>query len=154
MTWSYSVSSLGLAKNQVRLIIGDTATSDQQLADEEITYVLGVQTTVTYAAASCCDLIAAKYARKVNTQNGLLRVSAAAQHEHYLKLAEKLRTGGPGTIPGENGGTTLADMYVGGAKVSQKQALEGDSDLVGPSFAVGMDDYEDSSVRDNTLPED
>lgn len=151
MTWTYSTSSLGLAKNQVRLIIGDTSTSDQQLADEEISYVLGVQSTVTYAAASCCELIAAKYARKVNTQNGALRVSAAAQHEHYLKLAERLRAGGPGTIPGAEGGVLLADMYVGGALVSEKSSLESDNDNVEPSFSLGMDDRDTTESDDSGL---
>jgi hypothetical protein len=45
-------------------------------------------------------------------------------------------------------------MYVGGAKVSEKQALDDNSDLVPPQFSVGMDDYPDNSVANRTADSD
>ena len=145
MTWGYSVSSLGLSKNKVRLFIGDTDTARQQLADEEIDYVLTVQTSPTLAAASCCDLLIAKYAFLCNIESGELRISAAARHKHYEDLADRLRKGGAGDIPGD-GFTPLAEMYVGGQSVDDKNTLNGNSDNVAPAFSLGMDDHPASGL--------
>lgn len=149
MTWSYSASSLGDDVNKVRLIIGDTDTNRQQLQDEEISFVLTNEAVVTYAAAACCDLLAAKYGFQVNTENSELRVSAAARHKHYQDLADRLRALGGGDIPGgEGGGMPVVDMYAGGALKSEKDDLINDSDVMEPAFALGQDDNPEASVDD------
>lgn len=141
MTWTYNAAALSTSdRAKVRLMIGDTDSSRQQLQDEEIDYVLTQETSPTLAAAACCDLLAAKYAYLVNTENSELRVSAAARFKHYQDLADRLREGGAGTIP-LDGSLTLADMYVGGASRSDKQALAENSDIVQPSFSIGQDDF-------------
>lgn len=147
MTFTYNAAALAFSpRNRVRLLIGDTNTLDQQLQDEEIDFVLSVQTVLTYAAASSADLIAAKYARKVNTENSELRISAAAQHKHYLDLANRLRRDGPGLIPGGDGsGSQQAGLYVGGAIRSQRDALAENDAYVDPVFALGQDDYPGST---------
>lgn len=140
MTWSYSASSLGMDKNRVRLLLGDTDTSVQQLQDEEITYVLGYETSPALAAAACADLLAAKYAIQVNTENGSLKVAASARMNHFADLADRLRKGGAGFIPGDPV-VIQATMYVGGASQEAKDAITADSDnLYGP-FRIGQDDY-------------
>lgn len=146
MTWTYtpgwlSVSGATGGMTRTRLLIGDTETTDQQLQDEEIYWVLTATTIGTYAAAACCDLLSAKYARQVNTENSALRVTAAARHLHYKDLAKRLRADGPGDIPGGEGfGTVLGGMDVGGAYESDNDAIRDDDNNVLPSFSVGQDD--------------
>jgi hypothetical protein len=139
MAWTYTPVST--SKDKVRLLTGDTDTTDQLLQDEEIAYVLGVQASISLASAACCDLIAAKFARQVNTQNGALRVSAVKRYDHYIDLAKRLRAGGAGDIPGDST-VMLAEGFAGGLTVSGKENLAADTDAVQPSFRVGQDDYE------------
>lgn len=150
MTWTYSAAALSTSDlYKVRLIIGDTDTNRQQLQDEEINFVLTEQTVVTYAAAACCDLLAAKYSFLVNTENSELRVSAAARHKHYLDLAERLRAGGGGDVPGgDGGGLPVVGFYAGGALQSEKDDLIDDTDVVPPSFALGQDDNPEAGEDD------
>lgn len=143
MTWTYSVSSLGLIKNKVRLFSGDVEAADEQLQDEEINLITDNETSPTLAAAIACELIAAKYLRQANTEHGNLRVSAAARHKHYLEMAKQLRAGGAGDVPGDPN-IVEATMSVGGTSVDAKTDLASDSDNIGPSFAIGMDDHPDN----------
>jgi hypothetical protein len=131
---------------QVRLLVGDTMSTDQQLQDEEIYFILGYQTTTNYAAADCADLISAKYARQINTENSLLRVSAAARHKHYADLAVRLRKNGPGVVPGgENAGLLLGEVYAGGTSHLANEALIDDADNVVSDVAKGLDDYPENA---------
>lgn len=144
MTWTYDLTLLTATSStgslmKVRRMIGDIDTTRQQLSDEEIYYVLASQTSPTLAAATSCDLLAAQYAFQVNTENSELRVSAAARHKHYLSLADRLRAGGPGDVPGD-ANVLEATMYVGGAIHSQTEARALDTDLAQPELAVGRDD--------------
>ena len=144
MTFSYNNAGLAnSAKDRVRLLIGDTDDARQQLQDEEIAYVLTQQVQTTLAAAACCDLLAAKYSFLVNTENGSLRLSAAARHQHYIKLADRLRAGGAGEVPGDS---TVHDarIYVGGTSISAKNNILSDSDVVQPAFRLGQDDHPDA----------
>jgi hypothetical protein len=147
MTWSYlpqlltsTTAAGGLMK--VRLLIGDTEVTRQQLQDEEIYYILSAESVITYAAASACDVLAAKYAFLVNTDNSALRVSAAARHKHYITLADRLRSMGPGDIPGGAGaGVVLSEVYVGGASHEQANNILNDSNNKTIPFSVGQDDF-------------
>lgn len=147
MTWSYvpqlltSTATSG-ALMRTRLLVGDTLTTDQLLQDEEIYFVLSVQPYPNYAAADCADMIAARFARQVNTENSLLRVSAAARHKHYVDLAKRLRSAGPGSVPGgESAGLILAEGYAGGISEIANENLRDGADNVLPPAAVGQDDY-------------
>ena len=140
MTWSYQTS--GIANSslmKVRLMIGDTDANRQQLQDEEINWVLGNETSPTLAAAACADLLAGKYSFLVNTENLSLKLSAASRQLHYQTLADRLRKGGAGEIPGD-AIITSAEMYVGGQSVSAKADLNADSDNRETDFSLGMDD--------------
>lgn len=145
MTFIYNTAGLATSqKDRVRLLIGDTDDTRQQLQDEEISYVLTQQPSTTLAAASCCDLLAAKYSFLVNTENGSLRVSAAARHKHYLALADRLRAGGAGEMPGDS---TVHDarIYVGGTSQATKDTITDDSDAVIAPFRIGQDDHPENA---------
>ena len=130
----------------VRLLVGDTDDRDQQLQDEEIYFVLTQQETVNYAAAECADLLASKYARQINTENSLLRATAADRHKHYVAMAKRLRSNGPGTLPGgENAGMPLGGAYAGGTSKIANDLLLDNTDNIAADVAVGQDDYPENT---------
>ena len=73
MAWSYDPTDLDKDTasgrlNTVRLLVGDTDTSDQQAQNEEITFALSeTNNNVYYAASWVARTVASQYARKVNT---------------------------------------------------------------------------------------
>lgn len=132
MTWSFSEASLSTSeKDQVRLLIGDTDTTDQLISDEAINFYL-VQRgqSVNLAAADACDSIAAKFARQVDTKNGALSVSASQRSEAYRKLGADLRA--------QN--AEVCGVFFGGQSIDGKIDLETDTDAIQPRFARGMND--------------
>ena len=131
MTWSFSEASLSTSeKDQVRLLIGDTDTSDQLISDEAITFYLSQRSNVNLAAADACDSIAAKFARQVDTRNGALSVPASQRSEAYRQLGADLRV--------QN--AELAGAFFGGQSIDGKIDLETDTDAIQPRFARGMND--------------
>ena len=146
MTWVYNSAGLATSqKDRVRLMIGDTDESRQQMADEEILYVLTQETASTLAAAACCDMLAAKYSFQMNTENGALKVAAEKRMEHYQKLADRLRKGGAGEVPGDPI-VVEATMYVGGSSQNAKDNIFQDADAVWGSARLGMDDNPENST--------
>lgn len=92
MAWNYDPAQLGTSTlMQVRFEVGDTDSTDQQLQDEEIAYVLTIENGVIGAAARCCETLARKFARLADHNLGPAGVKASQQFEHYSKLAKELR---------------------------------------------------------------
>ncbi len=81
MAWTYDPDDLARHLNWIRLRIGDTDTTDQQIQDEEITAHLAVEPRREFAAANVAEAIAADYAR----------VGAAVESAAYFALAESIR---------------------------------------------------------------
>jgi hypothetical protein len=131
MTWTYAGDPSASTLAALRFLIGDTITGDQQLSDEEITFVSTSYTDNNLAAAELCEAIAAKYARQVDTTNGDLRLGAEKRFQHYTDLAQKYR----------KKGNKLALMWSGGRLISEKQTAAQNTTLVQPSFSRGMDDF-------------
>jgi hypothetical protein len=124
----------------VRLLVGDTRSDDPLLTDSEIEAILGFQSVITYAAASCADIIAAKFARDVDTAIGETRISLSQKVKAYQALADRLRLTS-GDIPGGDGtGIANLGMFVGGISQSEKEAFLDDSNRIQPNFSLGMDD--------------
>lgn len=126
MTWTYNPAALSAnTKDQVRLLVGDTEVNDPLLQDEEITYILTLESGVQYAASRACETIAALFGRKVTTAVGDLKVSQEKKYEHYLELAADLRRR-----------AAMNDMmpYAGGISIADKQNQELDTDRQSPAF--------------------
>lgn len=135
MTWSYNIENLATApKDQVRLLIGDTLTTDQQLQDEEINYLLTTRGSLYGTAAECCRSLQAKFSRSVDQAAGASKTMYSQLAKAYgVKAAEfesKAAMSGAG-LP-----------YSGGISVTDKLAQERNTDRVSPQFQVGMDDNE------------
>ena len=125
----------------VRLLIGDTRSDDPILTDSEIETVLGLQPIITYAAAACADIIAARFARDVDMAIGETKISLSQKMKAYQKLAERLRESA-GDLPGGDGtGVPTTTIFVGGLSKSKRDdLLHDDSNRISPNFSLGMDD--------------
>jgi len=130
MTWTYVAPTTD--RDKVRFLSGDNDTTDQLVTDEEIAYILTVRTNLHLAAADACEAIAAKWARKADTSNGALSVSASQRAAAYHVQAQELRA--------RANGLGAPTWFAGGQTVSGKDTLTNDSDAVQPAFRVGQDD--------------
>jgi hypothetical protein len=133
VTWTYNVAQLATSpKDQVRLLIGDTLNTDQQMQDEEITYHLSQRSSSWGAAAECCRTLQARFSRSVDQTVGTNKAMYSQLSKAYgVKAAEfeaKAAAGGAG-VP-----------YAGGISVADKIAQEQNQDRVQPQFQIGMDD--------------
>ena len=130
MTWTYSSTDISTNLAKVRLLIGDTATADQQMTDEEINFFIDNEQTIYMAAYRCALALVAHYARRVDKEMGDLKLLAAQRHRHYMRLAEQLLKKNVPGIPS-----------AGGVWQTEKDNLEDNTDWVKPSFKLGMMDY-------------
>lgn len=133
MTWTYNAADLASSpKDQVRLLMGDTLSTDPQLQDEEIAYVITTRGSLYGAAAECCRSLQAKFSRSVDQAAGASKTSYSQLAKAYgVKAAEfEARAAASGAgLP-----------YAGGISVTDKIQQEQNTDRVQPQFQVGMDD--------------
>lgn len=95
-TWTYSGGTvISEDLDLVRLRIGDTNSADPLLYDEEINvYLTAWPDNVDFAAAGCCEAIAAKYARDFNFAADGQSFNRRERVEHYMNLAASFRRSG------------------------------------------------------------
>lgn len=135
MTWSYSEDSLDTTTavgrlNVVRLLIGDTDSTDQLIQDEEITFSLTqASNNVYYAGSWCASAIAAKFSRRVTTElDGQLKEDYSDLAKQYHKLSGSLRQDGA-----KYNGSALG-LTFGGTTVSAIDAVREQTNRVKPAF--------------------
>lgn len=131
MGWSYNPLIIATSSlMQVRRLIGDVLSADQQLQDEEINWEISRFSTIYGAAAECCRTIASQFARQVDLVQGQLKTNYSRRSVRYEQLAKDLEQRGlRGVIP-----------YAGGIGIADKNTNEGNSDRVPPDFNRGMFD--------------
>jgi hypothetical protein len=133
MTWSYSIGDLASsAKDQLRLMIGDTVAASPQFQDEELAWFLSQRGSIWGAASLACQTLATQYARSADSNAGdtslkLSQMAAAYARRSALFEAKDALLGG-------------AMPYAGGISVADKQAQIDDSDRVAPQFSITLDD--------------
>lgn len=128
MAWTYNIE-LTEPKDKVRLMIGDTTNVDPQFQDEELEAMLAIYGNVTQTAVAAARALSARYSRQADKWVGDLKILASQRAKQYRELADMLETASVGTF-----GIPSA----GGIRVSQKEAAEGDTDRVQPSFKSNM----------------
>lgn len=145
-SWSYDPTALaGSQLYQVRFMVGDTLTNDQQFFDEEINFQLSLGGSIYSVGADLCQKLAAKYSREVDLVQGELKTNYSNKATAYLRQAQVLRA--LAAIRG--GGLPVG----GGLSQSDKQAQVANSDRVVPSFNIGMqDNYLPVSPAGNEVP--
>jgi hypothetical protein len=134
MAWSYDPTDLDTSTspgrlNSVRLLVGDTDTTDQQVQNEEITFALTETANNIYAAASwVARTIASQYSRRVNTTlDGALSADYTDLAAQYFKLAEDLE------YRGKTNGAVLG-VAAGGLTISDINAVRANTNRVEGSF--------------------
>lgn len=134
MSWSYDPTDLDTTTasgrlNSVRLLVGDTNTTDQQVQNEEITFALAESSNNIYTAASwVARAIASLYSRRVNTTlDGALSADYTDLAAQYFKLAEDLE------YRGKTNGAVLG-VAAGGLTISDIQAVRANTNRVEGSF--------------------
>lgn len=129
MAWTYSGDPSTNDKDAVRFLIGDTDTTDQQLQDEEITYLLNINGGDVYdAAIAAARSLASKYSRQADTRIGDYSVSASQRAAAYLALAKELQQQQVANL------VHTSTPYAGGISVADKQQDETNTDRVRPAF--------------------
>lgn len=96
MTWSYSGNPSASSTDKVRFLCGDTDTNNQQVSNEEITFLLTEWNSNAYlAAAFASDAIAGKLTAKADSSRsvGDLSISTqfSSQAKTYMERAANLR---------------------------------------------------------------
>lgn len=138
MSWTYSGNPSNSARDEIRFLVGDTDTTDQQVTDEEIAYAAANEANNQLAAARIARALAAKYSRKADKSVGDLSISYSQMAKSFWDLATKLESSG--SISG-------AAPYAGGISISDKQTVQDNTDRFVPSFKKGKFDYNENSVN-------
>ena len=105
--------------NIVRLLVGDTNTSDVQLTDEEIIYYLGLTNqSPEQSSVLCAYSLGSKYARLVDTElEGVLKEDYSQRSENYFKLSSQLKLQNSrsklSVSGGVSGTTSTPQFYIG-----------------------------------------
>lgn len=138
MTWTYSNSPSSSNRDAIRVLLGDTNSSDPLLTDEEIAFFLAQFPGNIYSAAAMgAQAIAAKYARLATEKEvGDLRIEYGLRHEHFLALS--------GTLADQSA-LTPSTPYLGGKSISDKEANYEDTDIVQPHFVRNQ--FDDDQTR-------
>lgn len=131
MTWTYSGDPSASDRDQVRFLIGDTDSTDKQLQDEEIAYLLAQYPDARQAAAQAAWAVAAKYARLASSHSvGDTAYAYGSRQQYYESLAAQLNSRS----------LQSARPYCGGISLSDKARVEGDADRNAGPFKDGQMD--------------
>lgn len=133
MSWTYDPSDMSSALNRVRLRMGDVIEDDPQMQDEEIQLFIDVSSTDADAAYAALTALAARYARESDKWVGDLKILKSQKFRAIKDLLTEME------------GTTrfIGIPSAGGIRYSQKEEIEGDTDMVTPSFRRNQFDYGD-----------
>jgi hypothetical protein len=134
MAWSYNAADLSNTTsagrlNTVRLLVGDTDTTDQQVQNEEINFSLAENNDNTYLSASwIARVISSKYARLVTTKlDGALSADYSDLAKHYQSLADQLE------YQGKTNGASVG-VLAGGITKSGIEAARANTNRIEGSF--------------------
>lgn len=134
MAWSYNPADLNATTsggriNTVRLLVGDTDTTDQQVQNEEITFGLTENNDSVYLAGSwVAKVISAKYARLVTTKlDGALSANYSDLAKQYLTLSDQLEA------ESKKDGSAIG-VLAGGLTKSGVEAVRANTNRIEGSF--------------------
>ncbi len=120
----------------VRFHLGDTA-APFALTDEEITWLLAAAADDQLAAALVgARGMAAKFSRLVDATVGDVQKSYSQQYKHFAEVVERLST----DVDTAAAADAVPVPWAGGISYAERDANDGDGDLVPPYFYEGMDD--------------
>jgi len=136
--------------DRVRFLIGDKSTTNPDLSDSEIAYLLSVEGNEPLrAAARAAETLSAKYAKdpsekKVGPLTIMHGTRAVTRSMEYARLAKALwnQVASKSVAP-----------FAGGISVADKNSRRQDSDRVQPAFARDMMEYPQGTPNSSTPEE-
>lgn len=136
MTWTYGgapgTTTSATRRDAVRLLVGDTDTTDQQMTDEEIAFALSQASDDIYnASALLCRALSGKYARLVDTSVESVSSSYSQRAKQYAELAVRLTKEGK-----RMGSVGLGVPVAGGMSISEMEGVENDTDRAPSAFRI------------------
>lgn len=133
------------AISAVRFYIGDPDDgAGTQLTDDEIQFALDQNNDDPFAAgATSARALAARYARRVDTDFETVGTKYSQLRDNYLSLARDLDK--QARLYGKRG---LGVPIAGGTRVSDMETARGDADRVKPFFRRGLFNNPPSPVSD------
>jgi hypothetical protein len=140
MSWQYSVDPATSNNDAVRFLTGQTSSGDDVLLyDEEIAYSL-TQTgsNVQYAAAMCCESMAAQYIRKMQ------QLGVGSYKEVWGDRVQSLRD--QAKTLRQRALLEGVSPFAGGVSKADKRTREDDDDRVQPFARTGHMDYREQST--------
>jgi hypothetical protein len=142
MTFTYDLA-LSSTKDKVRLLIGDTDSSEPYLQDEEIDFFLSQNSdAVERSALDACEAIIARLSRQVDSSIESISVSASQRVAQFTRLAQRLKK------KIQNGNNQLGAV-VSGVSISEMNSVEGNSDRPESAFRLNQFDNNDSTATEN-----
>lgn len=133
MSWSYTNDPANVPLDEIRLIIGDTVSSDPQLQNEELEYFLGKYPSMTQAAIGAITVLISKYSRLADETTAEVALKWSQRSDAYRKLKADLSD--------PNGALSqVPTPYGGGISKSDVNARSGNPDRVSEIFNTGMFD--------------
>lgn len=151
MSWTYDPSLLGDTNNSnrlhsVRLLIGDTESTDPQVEDEEVLFALAQNSGNIYDTGYfLCRILSAKYARLVDTalDKGLSEKNDNL-YKKYTLLSDSIKAMGRSAKAGIGG------VSGGGVRISAMVTANSDPDRLPSQFTTG--EYTSSTDDFNLIP--
>jgi len=141
MAWSYDASNLNTTTasgrlNTVRLIVGDTDSSDELIQNEEIAFALEQSNNnVYYAGSLVCRLIAAKYSRLIDTTlDNAISAKYSTRAKQYQQLASQIEN------QAKKASGKSIGVFAGGILKTDMLAANEDTTRVKPAFGVNQFD--------------
>ena len=93
MTWTYTNNPAAVPIDNIRLLIGDTISTDPLFSNEELQWFIDDNPgSIYFAAASAADSLAGKYSRMVDKSIGRTSISYGQKAKQFATLAAKLRS--------------------------------------------------------------
>lgn len=153
MAWSYDASNLNTTTasgrlNTVRLIVGDTDSSDELIQNEEISFALGQNSNnVYYAGSLVCRLIAAKFSRLVDTTlDNAISAKYSTRAKQYQQLAIQIENQAK-----KSSGKSIG-VFAGGIFKTDMYSADQDTTRVQPAF--GIHQFDNVEAGGNYIPDD
>jgi hypothetical protein len=129
MSFSYSGDPSASPLDELRFWIGDTDSTDAQLSDQEVKYLLRSNNdSVTAAAIEACRRLISKYSRYVDQKTGDIDIKYSQKIGQLEATISHIRAG-MNPVP-----------YAGGISQSDIETVQDDDDRQGPVFSLGMMD--------------
>lgn len=153
MAFSYDASNLNTTTasgrlNTVRLIMGDTDTTDQLIQNEEISFALSQNNNnVYYAASLVCRLVAAKFSRLVDTSlDNAISAKYSTRAKQYQQLALQIEAQAK-----KSSGKSIG-VFAGGILKTDMGVANQDTNRVQPSFEIHQ--FDNVEAGSNYIPDD